>query len=178
VVIFLAYLNVCIAREYPVISGRHNYEPLDHPSKTSDESCPFAMATTPPDQDYSDHSDFDDRESLASIETDDGQDHPPEKILAEITSHLNGGIIWYLVQWKDCPVIRSSWESADTFDSCKWILEDWEKEKEKQEKGESTPLDIAAFNKKVLEVELAARQRRLLRRLKRSVNRVLSIVSA
>lgn len=136
------------------------------------------MATnTPPAQDpnYSDHSDFDDRESLASIETDDGQDHAPEKILAEITSR--NGFTWYLVQWKDCPVIRSSWEGRETFDNSQWLLEDWVKEKEKQKKGESTPLDVAAFNKKVLEVELAERQRRVLRRLRRSVNRVLSIVS-
>jgi hypothetical protein len=126
------------------------------------------------DPNYSDHSDFDDRESLASIETDDGQDHPPEKILAEITSR--NGFTWYLVKWKDCPVIRSSWEGRETFDNSQWLLEDWAREKEKQEKGESTPLDIAAFNKKVLEVELAERQRRVLRRLRRSFNRVLSIV--
>jgi hypothetical protein len=165
----------------PVIRGHHNYEPpsniLEYIKRQA--TCPFfAMATTaPPAQDYSDHSDFDDRESLASIETDDGQDHPPEKIIAEVTSNQNG-FTWYLVQWKDCPVIRSSWEGGETFNSCKWLLEDWAKEKEKQERGESTPLDIAAFNKKVLEVELAERQRRVLRRLKRSVHRVLSIVSA
>jgi hypothetical protein len=136
------------------------------------------MATTPPSQDpnYLDNSDFDDRESLASIETDDGEDHPPEKILAEITS--KNGFTWYLVQWKDCPVIRSSWEGRETFDAAQWLLEDWAKEKEKQERGESTPLDVASFNKKVLEVELAERQRRVLRRLRRRVNRVLSIVSA
>ena len=136
------------------------------------------MATdTPPNQDpYSDHSDFDDRESLASIETDDGEDHPPEKVLAEITS--NNGFTWYLVKWTDCAVIRSSWEGKGTFDNWKSLLEDWEEEKERQERGESQPLDVAAFNKKVLEVELAERQRRILRRLRRSVNRVLSIVSA
>lgn len=135
------------------------------------------MATTTPpiDSNYSDESDFDDRESLASIETDDGEDHPPEKILAEITTKT--GQTWYLVQWKDCPLIRSSWEGRETFDYCKWMLEDWAEIKEKQEKGESTPLDIAAFNKKVLEVELAERQRRVLRRLRRRVNRVLSIIS-
>jgi hypothetical protein len=133
------------------------------------------MATNTPPEDYSDHSDFDDRESLASIETDDGQDHPPEKILAEITPR--GGFTWYLVQWKDCPIIRSSWEGRETFENFTWLLEDWAKEKEKQERGESTPLDIAAFNKKVLEVELAERQRRFLRRLRRRVNRVLSIIS-
>ena len=137
------------------------------------------MATTaslPQDPDYADDSDFDDHESLASIGTDDGEDHPPDKILAELTS--NNGFTWYLVQWKDCPVIRSSWEGKETFQTWKSILEDWQQEKEKQERGESTPLDVAAFNKKVLEVELAERQRRVLRRLRRSVNRVLSIVSS
>ncbi|KAG0647961.1 Nucleotide exchange factor SIL1 [Hyphodiscus hymeniophilus] len=124
--------------------------------------------STHPTQDpnYLDDSDFDDRDSLASIETDDGEDHPPEKILTEITS--KNGFTWYLIQWKDCPVIRSSWEGKEAFDTYKWLLEDWDKEKENQARGESTPLDVAAFNKKVLEVELAERQRRVLRRLRRT----------
>jgi hypothetical protein len=140
----------------------------------------MATNNSPPvfiqDLEYDEDEDFDDRESLASLETDDGEEHSPEKIIAEVTS--KNGFIWYLVKWQDCPVLRSSWESRDSFANHPWMLEDWLVEKQKQEEGKSTPLDVAAFNKAVLEVELAERQRRILRRFKRSVSRVLSIVSA
>ncbi len=117
----------------------------------------------------------DDNESLASLETDDGQDHPPEKILAEITS--KNGFVWYLVKWQDCPILRSSWESV-ALDSFPWILEEWEREKQRQREGKSKPLDIADFNKRVLDVEVAERQRRIVRRLKRKVKRLLDIAAA
>lgn len=124
-----------------------------------------------------DHSDLDldDEESIASLETDDGQEHPPEKILAELVS--NNGFTWYLVKWKDCPALRSSWEGLDLFQHHPWMLDNWLIEKQKQAEGKSKPLDIEAFNKAVLDVEVAERQRRTLRRLKRRVNRVLSIIA-
>ncbi|KAE8444674.1 hypothetical protein EG329_014331 [Mollisiaceae sp. DMI_Dod_QoI] len=117
----------------------------------------------------------DDNESLASLETDDGEDHPPEKILAQLTS--KNGFVWYLVKWRDCPVLRSSWEGEGLFTSCPEIFEQWQIERKRQAEGKSKPLDIAAFNGAVLELETAERQRRILRRLKRKVNRVLSIVT-
>ena len=122
------------------------------------------------------HSDLDleDDDSIASNETDDGQDHPPEKILAQSAS--KNGFIWYLVKWQDCPVLRSSWEGGELFTSCPWILDDWLVGRRKQTEGKTKPLDIAAFNKAVLDVEVAERQRRTLRRLKRKISRVLSIV--
>jgi hypothetical protein len=153
-------------------------KPIFQPQPTSNGSdkLSFTMAATPPAFEYYDSDDdLSDAESLASLQTDDGVDHPPHKILAEI-SHRNR--TWYLVQWKDCPVIRSSWEGPELFDTRKEILEEWGKEKERQKKGESQPLDIAAFNRRLAEVELAENQRRTLRRLKKRVNRVLSIVSA
>jgi hypothetical protein len=139
------------------------------------------MATNNPtpafiqDLEYDEQDDFDERESLASIETDDGEEHPAEKIIAEVTS--KNGFIWYLVKWQDCPVVRSSWESRDSFANYPWMLDDWLVEKHKQDKGKSTPLDVAAFNRAVLQVELAERQRRILRRLKRSIKRAISIIS-
>lgn len=125
-----------------------------------------------------DHSDAElegDNESLASLETDDGEDHHPEKILTELNA--KNGFVWYLVKWQDCPVLRSSWEGEEVFLTRPWILAKWLKEKQKQLEGKSTPLDLAAFNKAVQGVEEAKRQRRILRRLKRQVNRVLSIVT-
>lgn len=139
------------------------------------------MATNPAqtvqywDIDDSDADVEDDNESLASLETDDGQDHPPQKILAQLTS--KNGFVWYLIKWRDCPVLRSSWEGEAFFTSCPEIFDEWQTERKRQAEGKSKPLDIGAFNKAVLDLETAERQRRILRRLKRKVNRVLSIVT-
>jgi hypothetical protein len=126
-------------------------------------------------EEHSDADLEDDNESLASLETDDGVDHPPEKIIAEITAR--NGNIWYLVKWTDCPVLRSSWEGKELFNDYPWVWDAWLIEKQKQAEGKSKPLDIAAFNKAVLDLEVAESQRRTLRRLKRKFNRVLSIVT-
>lgn len=118
-------------------------------------------------------SDEDDDVSLA---TDDGQEHPPEKILAEYPGKL--GFIWYLVKWKDCPVLRSSWEAESIFRYKYWLYTDWTEEKNRQRKGESKAFDIEEFNTRVLEVEEKERQKRRLRRLKRKIERVVEIVTA
>ena len=127
-------------------------------------------------EDNSDTDLQDDDESLASLETDDGVEHDPEKVLAELTA--KNGNIWFLVKWQDCPVLRSSWEGKESLDSCPWIWDAWLIEKQRQAEGKSKPLDIGAFNKAVLDLEVAESQRRTLRRLKRKINRVLSIVKS
>ena len=114
----------------------------------------------------------DDNESLASLETDDGENHPAEKIVAEKPDRK--GALFFLVKWKDCPVLRSSWETRSFFDSCPEIWDAWLIEKQKQAEGKSEPFDLAAFRKAVLDLEVAERQRRTLRRLRRKVKRVLS----
>jgi hypothetical protein len=139
------------------------------------------MAATPPHQlaQYLEDDSFDetsDTESLASLETDDGEDHTPERILAQFQRPNDR--VWYLIKWQDCPVIRSSWESKEIIASCPWLLDAWFIEKQRQAEGSSKPLDIHAFNKAVFDAEVAAQQRRVLRRLKRRFNRVLSIVAA
>jgi hypothetical protein len=140
------------------------------------------MAATYPPQNYAHYlelisdGDSDDAESLASNETDDGEVHVPEKIIAELQS--KNGTCWYLVKWQDCPVLRSSWELQISSGDYPNIFADWEVEKQKQKSGESKPLDLVSFTQAVLQVEEAERQRRTLRRLKRKVHRVLSIVDA
>src|ERR1039457_3152382 len=99
---------------------------------------------------YDDLEDDEDAESLASLETDDGENHPPEKIIAQIFGK-NSGHIWYLVKWKDCHVLRSSWEGTEFTESFPSLLADWKVEKRRQIEGKSTPLDIGAFNKAVLD---------------------------
>ncbi|PMD41706.1 hypothetical protein L207DRAFT_425771 [Hyaloscypha variabilis F] len=124
---------------------------------------------------YAEQYDFnqaDDRESIASLETDDGEDHPPEKIIAETTT--KSGHTWYLVTWKDCPVIRSSWEGKELFDDCPEVWDAWLVEKQQQAEGKSKPLDIEAFNKAVRDLEVTETQRRVLRRLRREVRLALS----
>lgn len=111
-----------------------------------------------------------DTESLASLETDDGHDHPPEKIIAESTSY--SGFIRYLVKWKDCDILRSSWEKVGFFDTHPRLLEEWTQEKEKIHRGERKPFDINDFNNQVLEVEKREKERRILRRYRRKVQRL------
>ncbi|CCU81232.1 chromo-domain protein [Blumeria hordei DH14] len=110
-----------------------------------------------------------DTESLASLETDDGRDHPPEKIIAESISY--SGSIHYLVKWKDCDILRSSWEKGCFFEIHPRLLEEWTQEKEKIHRGERKPFDINDFNNQVLEVEKRDKERRILRRNRRKVQR-------
>ena len=121
------------------------------------------------------YEEFSDEESLASLDTDDGQDHPLERILAQVKGKNN--FIWYLVKWQDCPVIRSSWEGRELFSNCPWVLDAWFVEQQRQAEGLSKPLDLRAFNKAVFDAEAAAQRRRVLRRLKRRFNRILSIIA-
>lgn len=138
------------------------------------------MATTNPQQ-YLEYfedeplEDSSDAESIASLETDDGQDHPPERILAQVVGKNN--IIWYLVKWQDCPVLRSSWEGRDLFFSCPGVFDTWLIEQQRQVDGLSKPLDLKAYHQAVADAEIAAQRRRVLRRLKRRLSRVLSIVA-
>ncbi len=119
-----------------------------------------------------------DAESLASLETDDGENHPPEKILGQWV-HNSSGTVWFLVKWLDCPLIRSSWEKKDYIESdFPRLLDAWKIEQQRQAEGKSKSLDIDSFNQAVLEYENAERQRRSLRRLRRITQRVLSIVTA
>ena len=117
-----------------------------------------------------------DESSRASLETDDGLYHSPERILAQTKG--KNGFIWYLVKWCDCSLIRSSWEGEDTFNSCPQLLETWHKQQELQLLGKATPFDLLAFDKAVHDEEVAQSQRRALRRFRRKIKRVLSIVRA
>lgn len=126
-----------------------------------------------------------DGESVASLETDDGQDHKPERILAQQDLKLNykkgdttSTCAWYLVQWEDCPILRSSWESGDLFTEYPWLLDNWIIEKQKQAEGKTKELDIKAFERAVLDLEIAERKRRILRRFKRKLTRILAIVDS
>ena len=121
------------------------------------------------------YEEFSDEESIASLDTDDGQDHPPERILAQVKAKNN--FIWYLVKWQDCPVIRSSWEGRDLFSNCPWVLDSWCVEQQRQAEGLSKAIDLRSFNRAVFDAEAASQRRRVLRRLKRRFNRVLSIVA-
>jgi hypothetical protein len=170
---YLGLMPFLIYLWYPMLSPK-----LLHHRRLA--TCPFQMATTNPPQtqahfpEIDDDGFSDDTESIASNESDDGEEHPPEKIIAEL--HSRNGTWWYLVKWQNCPVLRSSWEFQITPETCPQLFADWEVEKQKQARGESKPLDLIAFTTAVVQVEEAERHRRTLRRLKRKVRRVLSIV--
>jgi len=126
--------------------------------------------------DFDHFNEEDDEESLASAEEDDDDiEYPIEKIIAEFTG--KNGHVWFLVKWHNCPLVRSSWECVTVFDDIPWVLDEWKLEKQRQREGKSKPLDIAAFNKAVLEVEVAERLRRTLRRLKKQATGVLTTLN-
>ncbi|QSZ33975.1 hypothetical protein DSL72_005555 [Monilinia vaccinii-corymbosi] len=92
----------------------------------------------------SEEEDSDSEESLASLESDFEEETPPEKILTEIVG--KNSRIWYLVKWKDCPLLRSSWEGEACFESYPWILEQWSVDKQSQKEGKSQPFDVQGFD--------------------------------
>ncbi|KAI9746096.1 MAG: hypothetical protein M1818_000777 [Claussenomyces sp. TS43310] len=118
--------------------------------------------------------DDDDSSSDASLESD--VEHPIERILAEFTGRNSH--VWYLVKWQNCPLVRSSWECAVIFNDVPWIFKEWELERQRQAEGKSKPLDIPAFNKTVLEVELAERYKRRFRHMLKHAQTVLERISA
>lgn len=122
----------------------------------------------------SDGEDSNSAESLASLESD-SEEQPPEKILTEIVGKNNH--IWYLVKWKDCPLLRSSWEGKDCLENYPGILDQWLLDKQNQKEGKVQPFDLQAFDKACKDLDLAERQRRILRRFRRKVKRILSIVA-
>jgi hypothetical protein len=123
----------------------------------------------------------DDAESLASLETDDGHYHPPEKILGQFSSKIRTHDIKgqiYLVKWQDCSILRSSWEDVASIKAkFPLIVDIWDIEKQKQWEGKEPFFDLDEFHKAGEEERRIQRSRRILRRIKRRYQRVLDIVS-
>ncbi|KAF5876161.1 putative nucleotide exchange factor sil1 protein [Botrytis fragariae] len=113
-------------------------------------------------------------ESLASLESDT-EERPPERILTEIVGKNNH--IWYLVKWKDCPLLRSSWEGEACFENYPWVFDQWLVNKQGQKEGKIQPFDLHAFDQACKDLDLAERQRRILRRFRRKAKRLLSVVA-
>lgn len=134
------------------------------------------MVTTNPQQAPAqlDTTDYDAR-SLYSLDTDDGQDHLPEKILTEYI-HDNGNI-WYLIKWDDCEILRSSWEGRDIVEKYPYLSEAYRIVKDKEKSGQVQPFNISAFNNALFWLEESERQKRVMRRLKHKIQRVLAVVS-
>ncbi|KAB8303596.1 hypothetical protein EYC80_004995 [Monilinia laxa] len=116
-------------------------------------------------------------ESLASLEIDfeDREEASPEKILTEIVAKNNHS--WYLVKWKDCPLLRSSWEGEACFEKHPWILEQWLVDKQNQKEGKAQPFDVQGFDQACRDLEQAERQRINLKRFRRKVKQILSVVA-
>lgn len=162
------------------LAGEHSNTAFNH----------FKMTTTNDLAQFLHHQDdalddSDSSESLESLDTDDGQAHFPEKILAERSVATSTSIKpWYLLKWRGASILRSSWQcrAEIKFLQGNWLeptlLADWELEKERHIKGEAKALDLVAFNNAVADVERAERQRRVLKTFKTKVTRVLSILTA
>lgn len=127
-----------------------------------------------PDFDYFEvDDDSDSQNSTESEDVDVG--YPVERIIAEFVG--KNGHVWFLVKWQNCPLVRSSWECGAIFFNIPWVLDEWKVEKQKQAEGKSQPLDIAAFNKAVLDVEVAERQRRRLRSFRKQAQSILNAIT-
>jgi hypothetical protein len=133
----------------------------------------MAAAIQNPDYDYFEVDD-DDTDSLASAESENVE-YPVERILAEFVG--KNGHVWFLVKWLHCPLVRSSWECGAIFFEIPWVLDEWKVEKQRQAEGKSQPFDIAAFNKAVLDVEVAERQQRRLRSFRKQAQNILKAVT-
>lgn len=120
-------------------------------------------------------SESDDTDSTTSFEISEILEIPPEKILTEQADRK--GQTWCLVKWENCSILRSSWERTDAFSESSRLVEAWRLEKERQKAGESQPFDVEAFYTAVKRLQEAKRERIRLGRLKRKIQRVLSIVS-
>lgn len=124
-----------------------------------------------------DHSqaEAEDDDSVASNDTDDGKDHLPEKILDQQVPRKDFlKQTWYLIQWQDCPILRSSWETGDLLKIHPHLLEDWKIEQEKRAEGTSK-FDSSAFQAAIVKLEKTERRRRKLRSFKKDISRVLAI---
>ncbi len=134
------------------------------------------MSTNLQNQDYAYFEVDDDSDSQDSAEESEDVDYPVERIIAEFT--CRNGHLWYLVKWKNCPLVRSSWECKALFKEIPWVLDEWKVEKQKQLEGKSDPLDLVAFNRACLELEVAQRQRRRLRSFRKQAQTILEAVTA
>lgn len=120
-----------------------------------------------------------DAESIASLASSNTE-RSVEGILAEANHKSKNDDPdchrFYLVKWTDSPVLRSSWEHASFLVDYQDVLQEWQAEKKRQQEGKSVPFDCEAFNKSIEEQEFRDRARRRLRRFKRHIQRILSIV--
>jgi hypothetical protein len=126
-----------------------------------------------------DYSSSDPDSTTESSSSEDGEyPHSPERILAEHIDIKNK--TWFLVKWKDCPVIRSSWERPSLFLRIKRvaIINEWLLEKQRQSQGLSTPFDLTTFDSLVLKAEALERGRRRLRRLKNRIEKNIEICNS
>jgi len=122
-----------------------------------------------------------DAESIASLASSNTE-RTIEGILAEANHESKNEDPdchrFYLVKWTDSPVLRSSWEHASFLVDYQDVLQEWQAEKKRQQEGKSVPFDYEAFNKSIEEQEFRDRARRRLRRFKRHIQRIVSIVDA
>jgi hypothetical protein len=153
-----------------------NYFAASRHHQTSMFELPLVlkMAANVQNPDY-DYFEVDEESDSEQSDVSEDVDFPVERIIAEFVGKNNH--VWYLVKWLDCPLVRSSWECGALFRDTPWILDEWKAEKQRQAEGKSKPLDIAAFNKAVLDVEVAERQRRRLRSFRKQAEGIINAIS-
>lgn len=115
---------------------------------------------------------YDSTGSLASTEDEDEPENPPERIVYEDQRH---GRTYYLVIWQGYySIVRLTWETEDCLREYPQVLSTWELEKQKIADGRSKSFNLAAYNDARCRLQKLEKDRRRLRRLKRTVKSVLA----
>lgn len=134
--------------------------------------------------------DSEDEESMADSE--DGYSDP-EKILCQSDQEFGRQGHLFLVKWKNCSILRSSWEwesesFANAFDdrpqfqnflkSPHPIRMEWESRKHRIARGEEERFDVHNWHDCVRQEENLRKQRRVLRRWKRKLEGIRRVFEA
>jgi hypothetical protein len=129
-----------------------------------------------------DYTESEDAESIASLASSNAEERSIERVLAETNHDCRSkdpdSHRFYLIKWTNSSVLRSSWEHVSFLKDRPDIVEEWEAEKKRQAEGKSPAFDYEEFNRRVDEQECRERARRRLRRFKRHMQHILSIVEA
>lgn len=114
----------------------------------------------------------------------------PEKILCESDQEFPVKGRLFLVKWKDCSILRSSWEWENVpynqvdqplglfLQLGHPIRDEWEKIKEKQARGEEERFDVVKWRANCEEEDSLRSRRRVLRRWRRKLVEIEQVMQA
>lgn len=137
-----------------------------------------------------DYGEYEDESEASMMDSEDGFSDP-ERILCQSDQDFPGRGHLFLVKWKNCSVLRSSWEwenlqnaysdNPDLHYFLKMshpIRMEWEARKERQARGEEERFDVVKWKANVEEDDGLRQRRRVLRRWKRRLQGIQRVLEA